>query len=116
MSRQETVVVPGTGIEPVRPLCRKAADFKSDVSTNFTTRALLDIVKQKSLTSSTDEASMTRKYPHYSGGAGRSRTALDGFAIHCITALLPRHLKTDCSRIQKPFDRVIGPNEKGQHF
>ena len=32
-------VVPGTGIEPVRPLCRKAADFKSDVSTNFTTRA-----------------------------------------------------------------------------
>jgi hypothetical protein len=22
------IVVPGTGIEPVRPLCRKAADFK----------------------------------------------------------------------------------------
>ena len=33
-------VVPGTGIEPVRPLCRKAADFKSAVSTNFTTRAV----------------------------------------------------------------------------
>jgi hypothetical protein len=32
--------VPETGIEPVRPLCRKAADFKSDVSTNFTTRAI----------------------------------------------------------------------------
>ena len=32
-------VVPGTGIEPVRPLCRIAADFKSAVSTNFTTRA-----------------------------------------------------------------------------
>jgi hypothetical protein len=32
-------MVPGTGIEPVRPLCRKAADFKSAVSTNFTTRA-----------------------------------------------------------------------------
>jgi hypothetical protein len=32
-------VVPGTGIEPVRPLFRKAADFKSAVSTNFTTRA-----------------------------------------------------------------------------
>lgn len=32
-------MVPGTGIEPVRPLCRKAADFKSDVSTNFTTGA-----------------------------------------------------------------------------
>ena len=32
-------MVPGTGIEPVRPLFRKAADFKSAVSTNFTTRA-----------------------------------------------------------------------------
>jgi hypothetical protein len=30
--------VPGTGIEPVRPF-RKAADFKSAVSTYFTTRA-----------------------------------------------------------------------------
>jgi hypothetical protein len=27
---------------------------------------------------------------YLTGGAGRSRTALDGFAIHCITALLPR--------------------------
>ncbi len=26
------------------------------------------------------------------GGAGRSRTDLHGFAIRCITALLPRHL------------------------
>ncbi len=33
------VLVPGTGIEPVRPLCRIAADFKSAVSTNSTTRA-----------------------------------------------------------------------------
>ncbi len=40
-------MVPGTGIEPVRSLCRKAADFKSDVSTNFTTRAHNGIVKQK---------------------------------------------------------------------
>ncbi len=32
-------VVPETGIEPVRPLFTKAADFKSDVSTNFTTGA-----------------------------------------------------------------------------
>ena len=36
----KSLVVPGTGIEPVRPLCRKAADFKSAVSTNFTTRAV----------------------------------------------------------------------------
>ena len=28
----------------------------------------------------------------YFGGAGRSRTALEGFAILCITALLPRRL------------------------
>ena len=32
-------MVPGTGVEPVRPLCRKAADFKSAVSTNSTIRA-----------------------------------------------------------------------------
>ena len=32
-------MVPETGIEPVRPL-RKARDFKSLVSTNFTTRAV----------------------------------------------------------------------------
>jgi hypothetical protein len=32
-------VVPRAGIEPARPLFTKAADFKSDVSTNFTTGA-----------------------------------------------------------------------------
>ena len=32
-------MVPGTGIEPVRP---KAADFKSATSTNFVTRASSD--------------------------------------------------------------------------
>ena len=32
------LVVPGAGIEPARPL--KPQDFKSCVSTNFTTRAL----------------------------------------------------------------------------
>ena len=30
----------------------------------------------------------------YAGGAGRSRTDLHGFAIRCITALLPRHNHT----------------------
>ena len=34
-------LVPETGIEPVRPLFRKAADFKSAVSTYFTTQAVL---------------------------------------------------------------------------
>ena len=32
-------VVPRAGIEPARPLFTKAADFKSDVSTYFTTGA-----------------------------------------------------------------------------
>lgn len=40
-------MVPETGIEPVRPLFTKAADFKSDVSTNFTTQAQPAIVQQK---------------------------------------------------------------------
>ena len=33
-------MVPEIGIEPIRPLFTKAADFKSAVSTNFTTRAV----------------------------------------------------------------------------
>gem|GEM_PF-6020982 len=37
---QRNLLVPEAGIEPARPLFTKAADFKSDVSTNFTTRAL----------------------------------------------------------------------------
>ena len=35
-------MVPEIGIEPIRPLFRKAADFKSAVSTNFTTQASAD--------------------------------------------------------------------------
>ena len=38
---RQKLLVPEAGIEPARPLFTKAADFKSDVSTNFTTRALL---------------------------------------------------------------------------
>jgi hypothetical protein len=51
------------GIEPARLI--QARDFKSLVSTDFTTSALF-------------------------GGASRSRTGLDGFAIRYITALLTR--------------------------
>ena len=39
-ARSSIILVPEAGIEPARPLFTKAADFKSDVSTNFTTRAL----------------------------------------------------------------------------
>ena len=35
-------MVPEIGIEPIRPLFTKAADFKSAVSTNFTTQASAD--------------------------------------------------------------------------
>jgi hypothetical protein len=38
-------LVPGTGIEPVRPLFTKAADFKSAVSTYFTTQAIIFIAQ-----------------------------------------------------------------------
>jgi hypothetical protein len=40
-------LVPKTGLEPVRPLFRKAADFKSAVSTDFTTRALRNLADRK---------------------------------------------------------------------
>ena len=44
-------MVPETGIEPVRPLFTKAADFKSAVSTYFTTQAYMYIVaKNQGLT------------------------------------------------------------------
>ena len=50
-----------------------ARDFKSLVSTDFTTRA--------------------EQYNKKDGGAFRSRTGLGGFAIRYITALLTRRLK-----------------------
>ena len=53
-------MVPETGIEPVRPLFTKAADFKSDVSTNFTTRAIYSILKLKSPPTSVAEAQDSR--------------------------------------------------------
>ena len=37
------------------------------------------------------------------GGAGRSRTDLHGFAIRCITALLPRHLSDKKGKHCFPF-------------
>jgi hypothetical protein len=60
-----------------------AADFKSAASTCFATRA-----------GCRSTAPVCDKHVGIvcldAGGAGRSRTALDGFAIRCITALLPR--------------------------
>jgi hypothetical protein len=48
---------------------------------------------------STKRASQTR--PLKGGGAGRSRTDLHGFAIRCITALLPRRETVDVRSYEK---------------
>jgi hypothetical protein len=98
-------VVPGTGIEPVRPLCRKAADFKSDVSTYFTTRAHDGIVKQKPGRRSKWQARRL-----LTGGATRSRTALAGFAIRCITALLSRQ----CAQFPSVAETCAAIDKKGK--
>ncbi len=76
------------------PAINEAADFKSAVSTYSTIEALISkmqsvqaicyvIVKQKSPNNNT-------RWQGNSGGAGRSRTDLLGFAIRYITALLLR--------------------------
>ncbi len=65
-------MVPGAGLEPARP--QWPGDFKSPVSTDFTTRA----------------GDQGECLSEEIGGATRSRTGLDGFAIRSITALLSR--------------------------
>jgi hypothetical protein len=87
----------------------EAADFKSAVSTNFTTQA--------------ENMLMNKKAPgkgraKKDGGAGRSRTDLLGFAIRYITALLPRR---NLSAFSNPFGFYglsceLSTKEKGQHF
>ena len=47
-------MVPETGIEPVRPL-RKARDFKSLVSTYFTTRAAASVASEECLDFTSDK-------------------------------------------------------------
>src|SRR5437016_14275612 len=47
--------------------------------------------KSEAKTPRRSEASKSLIYKVLFGGAGRSRTDLHGFAIRCITALLPRH-------------------------
>ena len=63
----------------------EAADFKSAASTNFAIRARGALsVRRK--TKGLLEGALVEEF----GGAIRSRTGLDGFAIRCITALLSR--------------------------
>ncbi len=75
---------PGRASNPYA-LSREAADFKSAVSTDFTTRAH-HVRLEPALA-----RSGARGIENGSGGATRSRTGLYGFAIRCITALLSRH-------------------------
>ena len=99
------------------PPLGKAADFKSAVSTSFTTRAAPLAMEQcwsgKRGSNSRPQpwqgcALPTELFPHGrvldSGGAEWSRTTLDGFAIRCITALLPR-----------PQNRAIWSGKRGSN-
>jgi hypothetical protein len=63
-------MVPRTGIEPVRPLCRKAADFKSAVSTYFTIEAVIVTI----------QAIVKQKRPELSRGAMISLEILEAWA------------------------------------
>ena len=58
------------------------------------------------------EASKSLIHNENSGGATRSRTGLDGFAIRCITALLSRRLGI-CQIIRLPVCR-LNSNKKGK--
>jgi hypothetical protein len=57
-----------------------------------------------------------------SGGAGRSRTALEGFAILCITALLPRpelvtSMKKESRRLKREAAaslRIVGAGDESR--
>ncbi len=72
------------------PVIHEAADFKSDVSTYFTTRA---ITLLSPISTTRPRADELCKQPGMGGGAVRSRTGLTGFAIRGITALLPRRFE-----------------------
>jgi hypothetical protein len=71
----------------------EAADFKSDVSTNFTTRASRLLSDKSQTTDPTKSPAIVGRRGSWVGGATRSRTGLDGFAIRCITDLLSRQKK-----------------------
>ena len=51
-----------------------------------------------------------------SGGAGRSRTDLHGFAIRCITALLPRRESNTKGKPALPFCRLCRKKQQRCFF
>src|SRR6266850_2479094 len=92
--RQGKRFVPGAGVEPA---CRNnpARDFKSLVSTSFTTRARVARLCQKETGSAVSGPV---------GGGGRNRTGVHGFAGRCMTTLPPRRMLETRNRdgLRKP--------------
>jgi hypothetical protein len=88
----------------------EAADFKSAVSTNFTIEAQSHCGTKQGAVLPWDGPA-TKEQPrqlHWRGcvivgGATRSRTELNGFAIRCITALLSRRNHKRKGSLKLPF-------------
>jgi hypothetical protein len=125
---QRCTLVPGAGFEPAS--C-PATGFKPAASTNFATRALVagtvaarfdstGIKTQQDVAAPAEvcippqperalPSGTRRRRRAKRGGAGRSRTDLLGFAIRCITALLPRHVQHLARTVSRE-----GDDEKGK--
>ena len=59
-----------------------------------------------------EKANCAEQFAKRDGGAGRSRTDLHGFAIRCITALLPRHLCDKKGKLMLPFSFGAGDESR----
>ena len=115
------------------PQASSATGFKPAASTDFATRASLVPMRESPHgdssggaivgcnararatnccigKSSQTRSAVTRRFAKFrtaakeGGGAGRSRTDLLGFAIRCITALLPRHRRDRRTEISGNVD------------
>ena len=81
----------------------EATDFKSVVSTYFTTRA---VAMTETAPNFTGFGRLRTGRGRTTGGGYRNRTDVYGFAIRCITTLLTRH-----------WDQVLdGTNESGKAY
>jgi hypothetical protein len=132
---QQVSWCPGRGSNPY---AQRARDFKSLVSTSFTTRADCSTCGRKKKRESAVRlpfvwsgrrvsnsrpqpwqgcALPTELLPRVSGGASRSRTDLHGFAIRCITALLSRPAEISIVTTKKGkrcFPRNAGAAEESR--
>jgi hypothetical protein len=113
-------VVPGTGIEPVRPLFTKRRILSPLCLPISPPRPGIDCQTKKPPYYRRPQTSKNRcfrvaKLKPCNGGAAQSRTGLAGFAIRYITALLPRHDLSAVTTSLPPGRYTRGPNKKGQH-